>query len=52
MYNSADNIIRDVNSEMLNIAINMFELYEKDMDKVHSINSELKKIMILLKQDF
>ena len=51
MYDSADNIIREVNSEMLKIAINMFELYEKDMDKVHSINSELKKIMIRLKQD-
>ena len=51
MYDSADNIIREVNSEMLKIGINMFELYEKDMDKVHSINSELKKIMIRLKQD-
>ena len=36
---------------MLKITINIFELYEKDMDKVHSINSELKKIMIQLKQD-
>ena len=36
---------------MLKITFNIFELYEKDMDKVHSINSELKKIMIQLKQD-
>ena len=29
----------------------MFELYGKDMDKVHSIHSELKEFMIKLKQD-
>ena len=50
MYNSAYDIICEVQNEMLKITINMFELYEKDMDKVHLIYSELKKIMIKLKQ--
>ena len=54
MYDSAYDIIREVNSEvnseMLRIILNKFELYEKDMDKVHSIYSELKKIMIRLKK--
>ena len=51
MCNSTYDIIHEANNEMLKITINIFELYEKDMDKVHSINSELKKIMIQLKQD-
>ena len=29
----------------------MFKLYEKDIDKIHLINSEIKKIMIRLKQE-
>ena len=36
---------------MLKITLYMFELYVKDMDKVHSIHSELKECMIKLKQD-
>ena len=51
MYNSRYDIIREVKNEILKISVNMFELYEKDMDKVHLIYSELKKIMIRLKQN-
>ena len=51
MYNSTNDIIREVRSKMLKITIDMFELYEKDMDKVHSIYSELKKFMIQLIQN-
>ena len=50
MYNSSHDIMCEVQNEMLKITINMLELYEKDMDKVHSIYSELKKIMIRLKK--
>ena len=51
MYNSTNDIIREVQSKMLKITIDMFELYEKDMDKVHSINTEIKEFMIKFKQD-
>ena len=51
MYDSTHDIIREVQGKMLNIIFNMFELYEKDMDKVHSIYSDLKKLMFKLKQD-
>ena len=51
MYDSAYDIICEVNREMLTITLNMFELYEKDMDKVHSIYRELKEIVIKLKHD-
>ena len=49
-YDSTYDTICKVQRKMLNITLNMFELYEKDMDKVHSIHSELKKIMIRLKK--
>ena len=52
MYNSTYDIIREVQNEILEITKNMFEKYEKDMDKVHLIYSELKEIMIRFKQDF
>ena len=51
MYNSTNDIIREVRSKMLKITIGMFELYEKDMDKVHSIYSDLKEFMIQLIQN-
>ena len=51
MYNSTNDIIREVQSKMLKITIDMFELYEKDMDKVHLINNKLKEIIIKLKQN-
>ena len=51
MYDSTYNIIHEVQNEMLKITINIFELYQKDMDIVHLINNKLKKIMIELKQN-
>ena len=51
MYNSTYDIIREVQSKMLKITIDMFKLYEKDMDKTHLINNKLKEIMIRLKQN-
>ena len=34
-YDSTYDTICEVQRKMLNITLNMFELYEKDMDKVH-----------------
>ena len=51
MYDSTYNIIHEVQNEMLKITINIFELYQKDMNKVHLINTKLKKIMIKFKQN-
>ena len=51
MYDWTYNIIGEVKNEILKISMNMFEWYEKDMDKVHLIYTELKKIMIQLKQN-
>ena len=51
MYDSTHDIICEVSEKMLNIIIDTLELYEKDMDKVHLIHSELKELMIKLKQD-
>ena len=50
MYDSTHDIICEAREKMLNIIINTLELYEKDMNKVHLIHSELKKLMIKLKQ--
>ena len=50
MYDSSYDIVCEVNSKILKIALDMFELYEKGIDKVHSIHSELKELMIKLKQ--
>ena len=51
MYDTTYDIICEVHNKMLKFTLNMFELYEKDMDKVHLIYSELKKFMIQLKQN-
>ena len=51
MCDSTYDIICEVQIKILKIVSNMFELYEKDMDKVHSIPSKLKKFIIKLKQD-
>ena len=51
MYDSSYDIICEVQRIILKIVLNMFELYEKDMDKVRSIHSELKEFMIKLKED-
>ena len=51
MYSSRNDIISEIKNEILMIFKDMFELYEKDMDKVYLIYSEVKEIMIRLKQD-
>ena len=51
MYSSRNDIISEIENEILMIFKDMFELYEKDMDKVYLIYSEVKEIMIRLKQD-
>ena len=51
MYSSANDIISDIKNELMMIYLDMYILYEKDMDKVHLINSEIKKVMIQLKQN-
>ena len=51
MYDSTFDIICEVQNKMLKFTLNMFELFEKDTDKVHLIYSELKKFMIQLKQN-
>ena len=50
MHKSSNAIISEIKNEMLIIYLDMFKLYEKDIDKIHLINSELKEIMIQLKQ--
>ena len=39
MYDSTYDIICEVQSKMLKFTLNMFQLYEKDMDKVDLLNS-------------
>ena len=51
MYSSANDIISYIKNELMMIYLDMYILYEKDMDKVHLINSEIKKVMIQLKQN-
>ena len=51
MYSSASDIISEIKNEILMIYMEMFELYDKDIDTIHLINSKIKKIMIRLKQD-
>ena len=51
MCDSTYDIICEVQIKILKIILNMFELYEKNMDKIHSIPSKLKKFIIKLKQD-
>ena len=48
MYSSTNDIISGIKNVLLKI---IFELYDKDMDKVHFKYSEIKEIMIQLKQD-
>ena len=48
---SSYDIIREALDKILIFATKMFGLYEKDMDKVHLIHSEIKKFMIQLKQN-
>ena len=51
MYSSTNDIISGIKNVLLKIYIDIFELYDKDMDKVHLEYSEIKEIMIQLKQD-
>ena len=51
MHMSLDAIISGIKNVLLKIYIDIFELYDKDMDKVHLEYSEIKEIMIQLKQD-
>ena len=51
MRSSLNDIIHEVNTEVLLISIKALGLYEKDMDKVHLIHSEVKELMIRLKQN-
>ena len=46
MHYLSDNIISELKNEILMIYLYMFKLYEKNIDKIHLINSELKEIMI------
>ena len=48
MYSSTNDIISGIKNVLLKI---IFELYDKDMDKVHFKYGEIKEIMIQLKQD-
>ena len=50
-YSSTNDIISDIKNELMIIYIDMYKLCEKDIDKIHLINSEIKKIMIHLKQN-
>ena len=51
MYSSTDDIISEIKNEIKMIYKDTYKLYEKDIDKMHLINSEIKKIMIRLKQN-
>ena len=50
MHKSSNGIISEIKNKILMIYLDMFKLYEKDIDKIHLINSELKEITIQLKQ--
>ena len=51
MHSSTNDIIREAKNDILMIYMNIYELYEKDIDEIRFINSEIKKIMIILKGD-
>ena len=51
MYSSTNDIISEIKNEIKMIYKDTYKLYEKDIDKMHLINSEIKKIMIRLKQN-
>ena len=43
MHSSTNDIISDIKNKLLMIYLDMYLLHEKDIDKVHLINSEIKK---------
>ena len=51
MYSSTNDIISEMKNILLIIQLDMYIFYGKDMDKVHLINCEIKKVMIQLKQN-
>ena len=51
MYTSTNDIISETKNEIKMIYIDMYKLYEKNIDEIHLINSEIKKIIIRLKQN-
>ena len=51
MYISTNDIISEMKNVLLMIHLDMYILYGTDMDKVHLINCEIKKVMIQLKQN-
>ena len=50
MCDLSNDIIHETLRKILILISEMFLSYEKDMDEVHLINSEIKKFMIQLKQ--
>ena len=51
-YSSTNDIISEMKNVILMIYKDIYKLYENDIDKIHLINSEIKKVMIQLKQNF
>ena len=51
MYSSTNDIISEMKNVLLIIQLDLYIFYGKDMDKVHLINCEIKKVMIQLKQN-
>ena len=52
MYDLSYDIIHQTFSKILLFASEQFLMSWKDMDEVHLLNSEIKKFMIQLKQNF
>ena len=52
MYDLSYDVIHQTFSKILLFASEQFLMSWKDMDEVHLLNSEIKKFMIQLKQNF
>ena len=52
MHGSTIDIMIEMKNVILMIYKDIYKLYENDIDKIHLINSEIKKVMIQLKQNF
>ena len=50
MISLTDDIISELKSKILALYKYTYKLYEKDVDKIHLTNSEIKEFMIQLKQ--
>ena len=51
IYSSTNDIISEMRNVILMTYRDIYKLYENDIDKIHLINSEIKKVMIQLKQN-